>query len=428
VSLTVIALMTATMWWAFWAETVSELQSHVEGEADRIATQLRSHVATGDADSTQIHPSQLGGSLPVDHRIEMTWSDGHHVTVGPPGGGPSSTEQVAEGVTISVVDASGDLQRQLWAGAAVIGGVALALVGLATVIAVRTSRRLTEPISDLAEQAQRLGAGDLRAAGHHYGIPELDQLADSLDAATRLVAELLAEERSLTLDASHQLKTPLTALSLRLEELADSPVDPAVVSEAVAALEQVERLSAVVDGLLRDRRARSTHQRRVSLRDVVEQQLTEWRPAYDAAGRALSSTVDIEGAVLVERGPVGQVVASLVENSLLHGAGRTTVEAKAAPGTAWVEVFDEGEGISDELAPQVFERDISGSGGTGLGLAAAQDAAVSIGGRIALVRRRPAHFRLFLDSRENPATVCPEAEQGAQPNSDDVGGDVVGQG
>ena len=161
--------------------------------------------------------------------------------------------------------------------------------------------------------------------------------------------------------------------------------------------------------------------------EVIDQQLTEWRPAYDAVGRELRALVDIEDADVVDPGPVGQVIASLIENSLLHGAGRTTIEARVPHGTTWIEVFDEGEGVPDELAPLVFDRDVSGAGGTGLGLAAAQDAAVSIGGRIALVLRRPAHFRFFLDSRKDPTSVGPEPEQGAEADPNDVGGDVVGQ-
>jgi signal transduction histidine kinase len=419
----VIALMTASLWWAYWVATTSELQNDVESAADRVAVGLHGHVSS----PARVPGSALTGALPAGHRLEVKWNDGRVVVVGPSGEGPSSTEHVDDNVSIHLVDATGELQRKLWVGGAVIVGVALVLCGFATVVAVRTSRRLTEPISELVEQAERLGSGDLRASGRHYGVPELDQLADSLDAAKGRVAALLAEERSLTLDASHQLKTPLTALSLRLEELAESPHDSSVVSEAAAALEQVERLSAVVDGLLRDRRSPAAQRRRVSMHEIVAQQLSEWRPAYDAVGRELRATVDVDEVMLVDRGPVGQVMASLIENSLLHGAGRTTVEARAPRGTTWIEVFDEGEGISDELAPKVFDRDVSGSGGTGLGLAAAQDAAVSIGGRIALVRRRPAHFRFFLNSREDPATVGPEPEKGAEPNADEVGGNVVGQ-
>jgi signal transduction histidine kinase len=121
-------------------------------------------------------------------------------------------------------------------------------------------------------------------------------------------------------------------------------------------------------------------------------------------------------------------MAALIENSLLHGRGVTTVEAHRPNGTTWIEVFDEGPGIPDAIAADVFERDVSGAGGTGLGLAAAQDAAVSVGGRLTLVSRRPAHFRFFLNGREDPAAIGPEAEECAESDADHVGRDVVRDG
>jgi signal transduction histidine kinase len=316
--------------------------------------------------------------------------------------------------------------RLLAVGTIVGIGVALALV--AVVVAFRTSRRLTTPIEELAAHAERLGTGDLRPTETTYGIAELDRLADSMDVSVQRIAALLAEERRLTLDASHQLKTPLTALSLRLEELAAWPDDKEVRAEARAALEQVERLSAVVDDLLRDRRAPYASRAQVPLGAVVDQQLSEWRPAFTAARRVLASQGSVPPSALVEPGPVGQVLAALIENSLVHGRGRTTVDVSTSNGAPWVEVSDEGPGVPDEIVARVFERDVSGAGGTGLGLAAAQDAAVSVGGRLALVRRRPAHFRFFLDGGKHPTPVGPEAEQGAEADADHVGGDVVSKG
>lgn len=325
-------------------------------------------------------------------------------------------------MTVAVVRTSG--QMSWWGGLLLAVGMTIG----ATAVALSTSHRLTRPLSELVQDAQRLGSGDLRPSGRRSGIPELDQLSESLDTATRRVAELLAEERSLTQDASHQLKTPLTALSLRLEELAEWPDDPEVRAEASAAFEQVERLSALVDALLSERRWSAPRGQRAPLRAVIEQQLTEWRPAYEATRRELRAHIDANATLSVDRGPVGQVVASLIENSLVHGGGRTTVEVRSRAGITWIEVSDDGPGIGDELASRVFDRDVSGGGGTGLGLAAAQDAAVSVGGRIALVERRPARFRFFLDGREYPATVGPEPEQRAEPDADHVGGDVVGDG
>jgi signal transduction histidine kinase len=249
-----------------------------------------------------------------------------------------------------------------------------------------------------------------------------------MDASVTRIAGLLAEERRMTIDASHQLKTPLTALSLRLEELAAWPDDREVRAAAQAALTQVERLAGVVDDLLLDRRSPDVNRQRQPLSQVIDQQMQEWEPAFTAAGRSLQVRVDLPSTTLVDPGPVGQVMAALIENSLLHGSGVTSVEAHRPHGTPWVEVFDQGVGIPDSICDIVFDRDVSGVGGSGLGLAAAQDAAVSVGGRLALVGRRPAHFRFFLNGREDPAAIGPETEERAQGDADHVGRDVVGEG
>jgi signal transduction histidine kinase len=423
IALGLIGLMTVTMLWGHWVGTTSNAQAQVERESDGVATWLHD-VAH---ESAKVTTADLERALPAGHWIEFTpVVPGADLVAGEgPAQGPYSEEYI-EGVgTIHLVDATGDLTRNHWLGVVTILAVSFILGCLAVVIARRTSRRLTAPISDLASHAERMASGDLRPAGERYGIAELDRLADSMDASVLRVATLLAEERSLTLDASHQLKTPLTALSLRLEELAEWPDDPEVRAEAAAALEQVERLSGVVDGLLLDRRSPDAKRISVSLAHVIHQQLAEWRPAYTAAHRELTAAVEVDESIEVDPGPVGQVVAALVENSLLHGCGRTTIEARALHDTVWIDVFDQGAGVADDIAAHVFDREVSGAGSTGFGLAAAQDAAVSVGGRIALVRRRPAHFRFFLDRREHPPSIGPETEQGAETHADDVGGDVV---
>ena len=95
------------------------------------------------------------------------------------------------------------------------------------------------------------GTGDPRPVGRRYGVAELDQVADGLDSASRRVTNLLTADRELAIDASHQLRTPLTALSMRLEEMIASADDPDVVrEEGTAALAQAERLAEVVTQLL----------------------------------------------------------------------------------------------------------------------------------------------------------------------------------
>src|SRR5699024_3729170 len=133
------------------------------------------------------------------------------------------------------------------------------------------------------------------------------------------------------------------------------------------------------------------------LRDVVAQQAEEWGPTFEQAGRALVVDVDAGTRVLASPGGLAQVLATLIENSLKHGGGTTTVRSRGGTsGAVVVEVADEGEGVPDELAPHIFEREVTSGAGTGLGLALARDLAAADGGRLELAQRRPAVFALFL--------------------------------
>lgn len=425
VSFTLIAVMTTAMVWGDWVATEASYQRRVEATAGDIASKLHRGIHSGGSLTT----ADLNRVVPVGHRVIVTTADGSTLVAGAPGtSGPSAADEIPDFGAVQVIDRTGTLARNRVVAGLTIVGIGLALALVATLLALRTSRRLTTPIEELAAHAERLGTGDLRPSEARYGVAELDRLADSMDLSVQRIAALLAEERRLTLDASHQLKTPLTALSLRLEELAAWPDDEEVRAEAQAALEQVERLSTVVDDLLLDRRAPYASRAQVPLGAVVDQQLSEWRPAFTAAHRVLESRGTVRSSTVVEPGPVGQVLAALIENSLVHGRGRTMVDLSTSDGASWVEVSDEGPGVPDEIVARVFERDVSGAGGTGLGLAAAQDAAVSVGGRLALVRRRPAHFRFFLDGGKHPPPVGPESEEGAERDADHVGGDVVRKG
>ncbi|MGB8963431.1 MAG: sensor histidine kinase, partial [Pseudonocardiaceae bacterium] len=137
-------------------------------------------------------------------------------------------------------------------------------VGIGAAIATVTARRLAGPLEDVADRATRLGMGDFRPAPARHGIPELDRVAELLDSSAAALAELIARERDLVGDVSHQLRSRLTALLLRLDELATNP-DPATAAEAEAALEQAERLGAVLDDLLR-----ATEEARAATAEPVE--------------------------------------------------------------------------------------------------------------------------------------------------------------
>ena len=299
-----------------------------------------------------------------------------------------------------------------WMSTQVIGLVvvaALVAFGAGIAMAIWQANRLAAPLVYLAASAEQLGTGQVRPQLEPSGVEEIDLVAAELARSADRMAGRLAAERQFASDASHQLRTPLTALSMRLEEIMLAAQEPEVREEARISLEQVERLVGVVDDLLASsRRAQGGTTEAVSLHEVVHQQEEEWAPTFALAGRRLVVDVDPSTQVLATPGALAQVLATLIENSLKHGAGTTTVRSR--PGgsarAVVVEVGDEGPGVPDDIAPRIFERDVTSGAGTGLGLALARDLANADGGRLELAQRRPAVFALFLSGV--PASLRPD--------------------
>ena len=283
----------------------------------------------------------------------------------------------------------------LWLGLPLLVASGCVTVVLAWLFA----RRAARPVEELAEAAGRLATGDPRPVGRRYGVPELDQVADGLDSAARRVTHLLTADRELAIDASHQLRTPLTALSMRLEEMIASADDPEVVrDEGTAALAQAERLADVVSQLLSPaRRVAAGSAAYISVDRIVLQQITEWEPAFRRAGRKMVLIGESRLQAYVTPGGLAQVIATLLDNALMHGKGTVTIRRSQSASSVVIEVEDEGEGVPAELVSRIFERSVSGRPeGTGLGLALARTMAAADGGRIVLARRRPPVFAVFL--------------------------------
>ena len=345
-------------------------------------------------------PKEIAESLP--NRYVIIRRPGvATITLGPePPAGNTIKSSATTGEVGVTVEADGSVTgARLTKALALIGALGLLSIGVAVGLAFLQARRLSMPLVELAEAAERIGSGDGRRVGHRYGVPELDQVAEGLDRSVRRVAELLAAEREFATDASHQLRTPLTALSMRLEEMIAAADDPEVVrDEGAAALAQTERLTNVVNQLLgRTTPNESSMAEPTSVDDIIAQQVAEWEPAFRHADRKLE-VIGTKGLyALATPGSLAQVIATLVDNALEHGAGTVAIRTWQTPKSVVVEIRDEGRGVPAELAPRIFERNVSGRpGGTGLGLALARDMAAADGGHVVLVRPRPAAFAVFL--------------------------------
>ncbi|MBT2385797.1 ATP-binding protein [Streptomyces sp. ISL-11] len=377
----------------------SSARESVQSEAVRLVSIVDSRLLGKERVESEVLSEQI---TPARYaRIEIPGRRTIEIGTPPEGGVISATQKGEQGETVRVEESRSTVSRELGRTLLVILAVALLAVVAAVFLAVRQANRLTAPLTDLAETAERLGSGDPRPRHRRYGVPELDRVADVLDGSAERIARMLTAERRLAADASHQLRTPLTALSMRLEEITLTDEPETVKEEATIALAQVERLTDVVQRLLTNSRdPKSSSAVVFDLDEVIKQQLEEWRPATRSEGRAIVRSGKQGLRAVGTPGAVSQVLATLIENSLMHGDGTVALRTRVTGNQAVVEVTDEGPGVPPDLGARVFERTVSGRNSTGLGLAVARDLAEADGGRLELLQGKPPVFALFL-SRES---------------------------
>ena len=376
----------------------------VQRDATTVARTLQNRLRSGlPPDPTDA--ADAAHSLP-DRFVSISRDGGPPVTFGgPPGTGDVITARaVTKNFRVTVVADDSVATEGVTEALVVTGSLALLAVAVAVGLAMFQARRLARPLQELAGAADRLGSGDARPLGRRYGVAELDRVAEGLDESAQRISDMLAAEREFAADASHQLRTPLTALSMRLEEMVAAADQPTVVrEEGAAALVQTERLAEVVSQLLgRTRSPAGGSRKRVSIDDVVAQQVVEWDPAFRRKNRKLEVAGDKNLRAYGKPGTLSQVIATLLDNALVHGAGTVTIRTSRTPNSVVIEVRDEGKGVPPELVPRIFERSVSGKpGGTGLGLALARSIAAADGGNVVLVRPKPAVFAVFLPRKLN---------------------------
>lgn len=274
---------------------------------------------------------------------------------------------------------------------ALLTGVVLLLsVGVAALIA----QRLARPIRRLDHAARQVAEGDLDTTVEVEGSAEQRSLARAFNQMTQRIRRLVRAHQDFVADASHQLRTPLTGLRLRLENMSDrlDRTDP-VAGEADAALREVDRLAQIVDELLILSRA-GEHEApgaTVELADVATRAARRWREP--AADRGIELDVDLDdgGTAWCSPADLDRAIDSLVENATRYAPPDSKISIVAEPGA--INVLDDGPGLEAGEEDSVFERFNRGSagragpGGTGLGLAIARELVRSWGGRVTLANR-----------------------------------------
>lgn len=213
------------------------------------------------------------------------------------------------------------------------------------------------------------------------GVAELDDAADALNATAERLGQMVTRERAFSTDASHQLRTPLTAARVRLESTLASPSKDR--DEAMRdALGDIDRLEETVESLLALARDTEPNDVAIDLAAVLADVEERWHGILAAAGRPLRMDPDVSaGDARGSASAVRQILDVLVDNALHHGAGTVTITTRDLPGAVAVDVRDEGPG-ADRPQEQLFERRSPDATGRGIGLALARSLAEADGGRL----------------------------------------------
>jgi signal transduction histidine kinase len=274
----------------------------------------------------------------------------------------------------------------LWGLIAVICAAGLLAAAL---IAAGLARWVSRPLAGLETAAQRLGDGELSTRSPaDQGPSEVRRLAADFNLMAARLEALVHSHKITMTDVSHQLRTPLAALRLRLELLAEDSDEP-VARELAGAQEEIGRLSRLVDGLLAVARAENATEAPVAVfvDAVIRNRVAAWRPTADEQGIMLVAP-DIEPVqARMGEGQLEQILDNLLANSLdaLPAGGRVRISGRATAGRVRITVADDGPGMSDERKRLAFRRFASSrTGGTGIGLAIVDRLAVSSGGSVVL--------------------------------------------
>ncbi len=317
------------------------------------------------------------GSVPsVDTRMSL--DEGGEIVV-------AAAPIVDEGQLVGVVRVSRDVEQvQVNVRRATLAIVIVAFAGLVAglALALALAGSLARPLTRLAGVARRLGRGDLSSrAGVVEGASEMQDLAGSFDEMADRLESSVRAQREFVANASHQLRTPLTGMKLRLESAIAETSDDRVATQLRAADKEVDRLAQIVQRLLMMAReieeGKLTH---TDLRAAAARAVDRWRERAGRGGATVATGDAGEQAVaLVDPDDLDQILDNLIDNAIAYAPGPIEVEVEDGRGDDHIvlAVRDHGPGLAPEERDRVTERFFRGKGvhaeGSGLGLAIARE-------------------------------------------------------
>jgi len=300
---------------------------------------------------------------------------------------PIPSDQKAVGTVRAAVPYSTvtDRVRKTWAAMCLLAFLA---VGVAAVLARRQAVRLARPLERITLAARALGDGDFTVRAERFGVREADTASQALEDTATQLGQLLQRERAFSSDVSHQLRTPLTALTVGLESALSRP--GADLRAALGdALSRSEHLRTTIEDLLSLVRRPGYAAAPIDLGVLMEDVRARWHGPLAAHGRQLVSRIEPD----VPRGlatpaAVRQIIDVLVGNALCHGDGTVTIDVHDVGTGVAIEVADEGTGLASE-PDDLLAGSADRADGHGRGLPLARALADASGGRLVVRRAAP---------------------------------------
>jgi len=333
-----------------------------------------------------VHSSQLSGVIPGSS------AEGPRYYVALPLRDDHSAIRSLEGAVLIVTDPVAVVTKIIHSNWRNLGLFGILMLLLACAFGLFISNSLTRPLRRIVTAVDAIGKGQLGVrAPVTIGPPELRRLAETINATSSRLIDLLAVQKTFVEDASHQLRTPLTALQLHLENLQHGEERPAP-EEFALVLTEVGRLNRLVESLLELARneSRPPILAAVDLSDVAQSRVAFWRPLAVEHGLDLTVTAPSGIRVLAIAGVLEQVFDNLLSNAFdaTHAGGRILVVVSKMDAHAEFHVIDTGVGLdatNRELAIRRFWRSRNNDGeGSGLGLAIVDQLVRLSGGSIEL--------------------------------------------
>lgn len=335
-------------------------------------------------DGERIHYVPLEGA-PVDAGVDARADD------------ITAEADIVGGGTITFSRSAAVIGQRVADALAPVVMIGLLLTAVAGVAAWLLARWLSRPFVRLAQTARDAGRGSLAPAERPFRIPEAAAIDRALRASADTLERRIRREHEFAANASHQLRTPITAVRLELEDLSLWPETPPSVREQLAhAVSEIDRLADAIAQLLEMARGDALSQGSAEpLDELMQGAAARWRAQADAVGRKIV-VAPAEGAPGTASSAVSQILDVLVHNALKHGRGDVRIRATRHSEYLTVQVADDGPRPRGNSVFQRRPEQRSATSGEGIGLALSSELAESLGGHLLLEGDKTTTFSLIL--------------------------------